>query len=230
MPDYQEIYQHHADQYELFVSREDYQQQIYRSLNEIVPFSGRDVVEFGAGTGRLTCMLAPVVGSIHAFDVSQTMLDVAIAKLEASGLHNWRIAAADHRDVPVADHSADIAISGWSICYMAVWYEQSWQSELRRAVAEMKRVLRPGGTIILLETLGTGHETPMPPDELVAYFAFLEAEGFTATWIRTDYRFDSPTEAEALARFFFGDALADRIREEQLVIVPECTGIWWLRV
>ena len=53
--------------------------------------------------------------------------------------------------------------------------------------------------------------------------------GFNATWIRTDYEFASVPEAEELTRFFFGDALADRIEREQLLILPECTGLWWKR-
>jgi hypothetical protein len=37
-------------------------------------------------------------------------------------------------------------------------------------------------------------------------------------------------EAEELTRFFFGDELANRIKNEGLLIVPECTGIWWKTV
>ncbi len=33
-------------------------------------------------------------------------------------------------------------------------------------LAEASRVLRDGGTIIIMETLGTGYETPCPPDFL----------------------------------------------------------------
>ncbi len=89
-------------------------------------------------------------------------------------------------------------------------------------------MLRPGGTIIILETLGTGYETPHSPDSLMAYYAFLEEEeGFSSTWIRTDYQFESLTEAEALTRFFFGESMADKVISEDPVILPECTGIWW---
>ncbi|GEM_PF-6658666 len=31
----------------------------------------------------------------------------------------------------------------------------------------------------------------------------------------------------AALRFFFGDDLADRILRDRLIILPECTGIWW---
>ena len=92
----------------------------------------------------------------------------------------------------------------------------------------MLRLLRPGGTAIMLETLGTGNETPAPPNEgLAQFYAMLEDEyGFARTALRTDYQFESPAEGQALLRFFFGDELADRIVAEQLTILPECTGIW----
>ena len=100
--------------------------------------------------------------------------------------------------------------------------------KLAKAITEMFRVLRPGGTAIILETLGTGNETPAPPnDGLAQFYEILENEyGFALTTLRTDYRFDSPAEGQALLRFFFGDELADRIVVEQLTILPECTGVW----
>jgi ubiquinone/menaquinone biosynthesis C-methylase UbiE len=52
----------------------------------------------------------------------------------------------------------------------------------------MQRVLRPGGTTILLETLGTGQETLHPPTpELAALYDLLQIKyGFNQTRIRTD--------------------------------------------
>jgi hypothetical protein len=84
---------------------------------------------------------------------------------------------------------------------------------------------------MILETLGTGSETPSPPTHgLATYYAWLEEEhGFTRTWLRTDYKFATLDEADMLTRFFFGDELADRVRREALVILPECTGIWSLK-
>jgi ubiquinone/menaquinone biosynthesis C-methylase UbiE len=229
--DHDRIYNEEADQYELLISREDYQGNILQALERIRPFEGLDVIDLGAGTGRLACMLAPMVRTIRAFDISHHMLGVAAAKLVGSGRRNWRVAVADHRHLPVADGAADVAISGWSVCYTVVGHEETWRDELGRALVEMKRALRPGGTIVLLETLGTGYETPHPPDTLAAYLAFLEQEaGFSSTWIRTDYQFESPAEAETLLRFFFGDPMADRMIGQDPPILPECTGVWWLDV
>jgi ubiquinone/menaquinone biosynthesis C-methylase UbiE len=232
MPDYQEIYRTQAYKYDLLVSREDHQGNLLRALDRVRPLDGLDVIELGAGTGRLTCMVAPLVRTILAIDVSPHMLGVAVARLAEADQRNWTVAVADNRDLPVADHVADLSLAGWSLGHLTSWYLGTWRREIERAIVEMKRVLRRGGTVVIIETLGTGLEEPCPPtDALATYYALLEREcGFSRTWIWTDYRFASLPEAEDLTRFFFGDGLADRVADEALVVLPECTGIWWLTV
>jgi ubiquinone/menaquinone biosynthesis C-methylase UbiE len=178
MPDYDEIYHRHADQYDLLVSREDYQHNLFCTLDQINPFDDRDVVEFGAGTGRLTCMLAPVVRTIRAFDSSSHMLEEAVQNLKKTGLHNWQVQVGDHRNLKVETGTADVAISGWSMCYLVVGNKDTWQRELARGLAEMQRVLREDGSLIIIETLGTGHEIPAPPEELMEYYGWLEQGDF----------------------------------------------------
>ena len=172
--EHREVYANHADRYELLVSREDYELNIPRALNQILNFNSKDVIELGSGTGRLALMLAPVAKSVLALDASRKMLEIAADKLGEDGFRNWGVAAADHRALPIADRTADVAISGWSIVYLVVWNESAWESELAKGLDEMRRILRPGGSIIILETLGTGHESPHPPDNLVEYFSYLE--------------------------------------------------------
>ncbi len=227
MTDHQEIYREQAVQYELLVSREDYQGNILRALNKVVPFAGLTVADFGAGTGRLACLLAPMVDRVYAFDRSPHMLSVAAEKLQRSGLENWQVAVSDHRAMAMKTGAVDVALSGWSVWYVVLENPGNWEEELARALGEMHRVVRPGGTFVLLESLGTGQEQPDPPPELLPYFASLEAHGFRRDSIRTDYRFQDRAEAESSAKFFFGEAMIARITEDERgVILPECTGLW----
>ena len=224
------IYQTDGDRYEALISREDHQGYIMKALKEIVAPDGLDVLDLGAGTGRLTLMLAPRVKSVRAFDVSEEMLRVCRTRLEASGLSNWKVEVADHRQLPVDDHSADLVVSGWSVSYLAVWNPNSWRAGLEKWLSEMKRVLRPGSFIVLFESLGTGNESPIMLEHLKDYYPWLDEAGFQNKWIRTDYKFESVNEAEELSRFFFGDELGDKVKANHWVILPECTGVWWLKI
>src|SRR5512141_2784320 len=139
-----QIYQNDGDRYEALIAREDYQRNIEKALDEIVNVDGLDVLDLGAGTGRLAVMLAPRTKSMRVFDSSEEMLRVCREKFEAKGLTNWQVDVADHRQLPVADHSADLVVSGWSVAYLYVWHKDTWQAELGKWLGEMKRILRPG--------------------------------------------------------------------------------------
>ncbi|PKN98791.1 MAG: class I SAM-dependent methyltransferase [Chloroflexi bacterium HGW-Chloroflexi-4] len=227
MSDHPEIYRSQAEQYEALVSREDYQDNLLQALQKITLFKNKKVVEFGAGTGRLTTLVAPLVESIQAYDISQHMLDLAAQKLAQSRSTNWRVQTADHRSIPESDQSADVILSGWSVCYIVVDHPEHWQVEIDKVLAEMDRILVPGGKIILIETLGTGFEQPTPPDHLIDYYAYLESHGFSRTWLRTDYRFENLEIARELSKFFFGKAMLEKIvSDARGITLPECTGIW----
>jgi len=222
------IYDQHADDYDLLVRREDHEGNLPRVVMERVPLDQADVIELGVGTGRLTRWLVDHARTLRGFDQSPAMLTVARSLLEAKGAKNWSLSVADHRRLPLSGGVADVAIEGWAFGHLVEDSEPPWIEPVRDAMEEMRRVVRPGGTLALLETLGTGAEEPMPPNErLAALYRYLEEEGFKREVIRTDYAFESVEEAETLCRFFFGDALADRVRDRQLTILPECTGLWW---
>ncbi|WJQ82444.1 class I SAM-dependent methyltransferase [Brevibacillus brevis] len=228
MPNHEQIYKTQAEQYDLMISR---QPSLLAVVEEITPIKGQDVIDLGAGSGRLTSVLAPHAKSILALDASAAMLEVNAQQLTQAGLSNWKTSVADHRNIPADDNTADVIVAGWTVCYLTSSEVPNNELNLEKIILEMKRVLRPGGMIVIMETMGTGYETPHPPEFLTQYYSLLENKyGFSHKWIRLDYRFADLEEAERQARFFFGNELADRVVVEKLVTLPECAGVWWLEV
>ncbi|MCY4024606.1 MAG: class I SAM-dependent methyltransferase [Anaerolineaceae bacterium] len=230
-PDQRQIYASEAARYERLVAAEDYCGRLLPAIADVVPLASARVVEAGAGTGRLTRLLSPCVRQVQAFDRSGHMLQHAREHLQRECPANWSLAIADNQDLPLGNGCADIAIAGWSFGHSTVWNEKGWRVEVERAVGEMLRVLRPGGTALILETLGTGSDTPQPPTEnLNAFYLWLERErGFARRWLRTDFRFESLQEARELLGFFFGEEFASQAPLSASCVLPECTGIWWRR-
>jgi ubiquinone/menaquinone biosynthesis C-methylase UbiE len=155
-----DIYEYVSGPYDLLVSKEDYMNNIPKALFEIADFHQKDVVDLGAGTGRLTLMAAPLSRSVTAVDFAADMLKVAANKLSRMGLANWKTVVSDLRQIPLEDQCADIVMAGWSICYVSSSSQPDRKQNLLQVMNEIDRILRPNGTVILLETLGTGNESP----------------------------------------------------------------------
>ena len=130
MPTEKEVYDAYADQYELLILREDCQNNLPKEINKIKDIHWINIVELGAGTGRLTRFLAKDAAHVAASDLSHHMLSQARDVLEEQKLANAGLCVADMRRTPYAAASADMVIAGWSFCYLAVWGEDNWRCEL----------------------------------------------------------------------------------------------------
>jgi ubiquinone/menaquinone biosynthesis C-methylase UbiE len=223
------IFNRHAEEYHELVAAEDWQGNLPRALAEITSFEGRTVIELGAGTGRVTMIVAPWAGKVLAFDVSRHMLDKAASNIQSQGLTNVTVAVADNKSIPLADASADVVIEGWSFCYTVSQEQSYWRNEADALISESMRLLKPGGMLVIIETLGTGFRMPAAPGSVLpVFYGYLERQlGFAARWVRTDYCFPSLAEARRLVELFFGQMVDYDLVAGRKVIVPECTGIWW---
>jgi hypothetical protein len=96
----------------------------------------------------------------------------------------------------------------------------------------MQRLVRPGGRLILIETLGTGETEPKVEPFFRQVYDFLEAQrGFTPLAIRTDYCFETLAQINQVVVPLFGGEMLERlIRIDSGWVLPECTGLWWQEV
>ncbi len=224
------IYQTQADAYHRFIAAEDIDRNLLPALERITDLRGARVLDLGTGTGRLPLLLHGLTAQVTGLDLHGDMLrENQRQKRQTAG--TWTLTASDMRALPFPPATFEIVTAGWAIGHFTGWYEY-WQTEIRRVLDEMHRVVQPGGALIILETLSTGSLTPRPPSPgLAAYYAWLENTwGFTRQEIQTDYQFASAEEAIALTEFFFGPELSMTIRKNNWARLPEWTGVWGKRV
>ncbi len=234
---WQQMYSRDAAAYERIVQNEDYQGSLLQAIQSICPLAGLRVAELGAGTGRITAMLAPHVRSIVAFDTAPAMLAQAQSKLCRLGGddgdrhygRNIDLALGDNRRLPAASGWADLVIEGWSFLHLKVWFPATWIDETNRALGEMLRLARPEGTVVVIETLGTGAKIPSPALAFRPFFERLEAVwGFERRWERTDYLFASQEQARLALLPAFGESVLAALEQTPGGwVLPECTGLWW---
>jgi arsenite methyltransferase len=131
------------------------------SLLGLIDWTGQEeVLDIGCGRGLL------LVGAAHRLTTGHvTGIDLWIEKDQSSNkktaavknaqnegvADRIRVETADMRELPFGDGKFDIVLSSWAVHNLEI------ASERLRALAEMVRVLRPGGTI-LLNDIANRHE------------------------------------------------------------------------
>ncbi|WP_024803348.1 class I SAM-dependent methyltransferase [Nocardia sp. BMG51109] len=104
--------------------------------------SGRRVLEVGCGRGVGVEVLQDRLGAAHvtAFDFDPAMVDVAERRLH--GRANVALSQGDVCEIRQPDASMDVVMDFGIIHHVPDW---------RQALAEVVRVLRPGGTVLFEE-------------------------------------------------------------------------------
>ena len=112
------------------------------AIRELIGGPGLRLLECGSGA-RPALFLASRCDNFTAVDFSSVGLIEAAAKLESTGL-TYRTVEADITQLPFSDGEFDVAYSAHAIYHIATPDGQS------SALAEMMRVVRPGGRVVLV--------------------------------------------------------------------------------
>ena len=105
---------------------------------------GERVVDIGAGPGFLACEMGRAVGPagrVHGIDVSESFVAMARSRCPEQPWVEFR--AGDAVRLPFGEAEFDVGVS-------AQVYE--YVSDVRAALAELHRVLRPGGRAVIVDT------------------------------------------------------------------------------
>jgi ubiquinone/menaquinone biosynthesis C-methylase UbiE len=142
----------------------DIEQPIVRGILDGVPVGV--ALDAACGTGRHAAYLRSLGHTVIGVDTSPEMLAVARETVPAAEFHE-----ADLHDLPLAGDSVDLVLCALALTHVP---------DLGRVLAELVRVLRPGGHLILSDSRGLIGDLSPPlvrigPDGTV---------GYTQTWHR----------------------------------------------
>jgi arsenite methyltransferase len=104
------------------------------------------VLDIGTGPGLLAAEMAAAVGrggSVHGIDMSESMLALARRRDPGAEAAPTEFAVADVAALPFEADRFDVAVSTQVYEYV---------TDLPAALAEVRRVLRPGGRLLVLDT------------------------------------------------------------------------------
>jgi SAM-dependent methyltransferase len=101
------------------------------------PQEGQVVIDVGSGTGLSTFNLAKHADFVIGIEIENAMLSVARVSAREHGAENVRFVLSDVERLALEDDAVDAAI-GITLA----------GADVRRAAAEMERVVRPGGLVL----------------------------------------------------------------------------------
>ena len=109
--------------------------------SRFVPLATGTVLEIGASSGLNLPFYGPKVVRLHALDPSRELWRVARRRVEGAAFPVEYLAASAEA-IPLEDRAVDTVVTTWTLCSIP---------EPGRALAEMWRVLGPGGQLIFVE-------------------------------------------------------------------------------
>lgn len=138
----QKIYSRYSGFYDILFSQFFYPR-IRLGLEKIGIKAGERIIEVGVGTG-LSLSLYPESCKVVGIDITRRMLEKAKAKKEKFGLDHVDLFEMDGENICFGDDSFDHAVLPFVISVVP---------SIERLMAEVKRVTKKGGKIIIINHL-----------------------------------------------------------------------------
>jgi ubiquinone/menaquinone biosynthesis C-methylase UbiE len=167
------------------------------TLEVLHPLAGADVVDVGCGAGfhlpRLAARGARVVG----VEPYLPLVARARGRLPDGGVAAAAVVAGEAEALPLADHSVDVVHARWAYFFGA---------GCEPGLAEVARVLRPGGTAVVIDndatrsTFGAWFRRSYPAYDALAVQRFWHRQRFTTEHLTISWTFDRREDLESVVR------------------------------
>ena len=189
----------YSDAFQEMLHRRKAEVQARRLLGRLRP--GLRVLDLGCGPGTISMGLAKAVepGELHGIDMEPSQIEMARAAASAGGHRNASFRTGDATDLPYDDGAFDVAH-----CHALLMHVP----DTRAVLAEVKRVLKPGGLFSAREMIGAASfsepDLGVLGDIWKTYSDLLEANGGHSQMgreLRRVFREAGFSDVEAAASF-----------------------------
>lgn len=151
------------------------------AIMQVAP--GSTVADIGAGSGYFTERLSRLVGPagrVYANDLQRAMLDLLQKRVARGGLANVTLVLGEPADPKLPRAAIDLALM------VDVYHELS---DPQTMLANIRKALKPGGRLVLIEYKGEDPSIPiLPSHKMTVAQAKLEVEheGFELTTVNSN--------------------------------------------
>ena len=197
----------HPDLYEIENQALDREGRVWSTLARLAPWEGQVILDLGCGTGFWLPRYAESAASVIGVEPDPGLLDAARSRPGgASVLHG----SAEH--IPLPDNSVDVVHARFA------YFFPSPQNDCSAGLAESLRVLRPGGSLVVIDNDQNDGEFA---DLLRAanasdgqgdgdYIAqWWQDRGASTTRVMSSWTFDRPEDLADVVRMEFPNGAAE---------------------
>jgi len=200
--------QRDPDAYEIENRAADPEGRIEAAMRRIADWSGRDVLDLGAGTGFHVPRFAATARHVFAVEPHDATRLLAMQRCVRLEIENASVLVGSAEAIPLRDASVDVVHARFAYF---------WGPGAEPGIAEMARVLRPGGTAFVIDNdlragtfatwlrLAAG-SWDRDPD---AIETFWRGQGFSVTTVPSMWRFATRDDLARVVRNEFVPEIAE---------------------
>lgn len=215
------------DRYELENRSVDPEGLIEATIESLHPLTGTTVLDVGCGSGYHLPWFAGRAAHVIGVEPHEPL--VRRAQRRVRGLRDRvEVRRGTAQALPVRDASVDVVHARW-----AYFFGPGCEPGL----AEVFRVLRPGGTAIVIDndatrsTFGGWFRAGLPSYDPVAVEQFWVGQGFLREPLLVRWAMATRAELESVVRIEFAPELADRLlASHRGTEVDYAVNVWWRHI
>ncbi|MCI8544721.1 MAG: class I SAM-dependent methyltransferase [Bacilli bacterium] len=194
--------------YEIFSRAEDYSKKLDLFFKKHI--KGRKILDAGCGSGKFLPLLERLVDEYVGIDLSEEQIKEAQKKINKK---NSILQVGDLEKLNFLDASFDVVISSWVLGTIT--------DEMKRknVIDELKRVLKPNGTIYLIENDSDGEFEKLRGhiQRTEEYNNWLIKQGFQIIQkLETNFHFSDLEEVRTVFGEIYGKQISNQIKAKKI--------------